>query len=225
MAMGKIYRARVVPRKPRKKGATLSTPVKRSIAVAVRRSIKYSGESKYYYTSLGTTNYDWNGTLQNLSLVPQGTTDVGRIGDAITPMNLEIKGQCVLNSAVRTFCMSRMIIFRWLQNTDDTAPNVADIVDFVGTDQVTNSAINHDKRTDINVLLDTGPVALHSYGLSGYHPKMYNINKRIKLAGQEIKYVGAGTNAKNHLYVLFLTDVSAANLPYYRFEFKLNYKD
>jgi len=222
--MGKIYKASTgVVRRKRVSKAKVSNS--KSLSNAVRKAIKYSGESKYFYTNIGTSNVDWNGLIQNLTLVPQGTTDVTRIGDSLTPMSLEVRGHLVLNQAGRQYCMGRMLIFRWLQDTDDTSPTVTDVLDFVGSDQVVLSAIAHDKREDYNILYDSGPFLLTTIGASGYSDQIFNMKKTIKLAGKEIKFVGGGTNARNHIYAIFVSDVPAVNQPYCRFAFKLNYKD
>lgn len=214
-----------MPQKKMKAGPKDKKQIQKIVKGTVRSALKYAGESKYLYTNIGTTNFDWTGSIQAVSFVPQGQTDVTRVGDKLMPTSLELRGHMVLAAAGRTFCVGRFLLIRWLQDTDDTSPSVSDILDFTGTEGCVNSSYVHDKRGDFNVLFDTGAVQLNSYGLASYNPSMFMIKKNIRLAGKEIEAVGGTTAGRNHLYVIFVSDVVTANLPYYRITAKLNYKD
>lgn len=225
MAMGKIYRStgKSRPRKARLLGKPKRTRLFKKI---VNRAIKYAGESKYLNTLVGTTYIDYNGTLQCLSLVPQGSTDVTRIGDKLMPTSLDICGHFVLPQTLanRPYSFVRMIIFRWLQDTDDTNPTVSDIVDYAGSDQVVLTSPVHDKRPDFNILYDSGPKMVSPLLTAGQTLHL-NLKMRLKLAGKEISFVGASTSGRNHIYALFLADVPATYNPYVRMFSRLNFKD
>jgi len=198
---------------------------KKTVKSIVKNAMKYAGESKYFDTAFTGTSLTDVGELVLLTDDAQGTTDITHIGDRITPMFIDMTYQVVLATASRLFCNVRIIVLRWMVSTNDASPSVSDILDYSDSVNACNAPFIHDKRSQFNVLHDTGPVLLQSLGVDQGGARTLTVSKRLKLAGKEVEYYSGGTSAKNHIYVLMIADVDTSNLPYIRGVFRLNYKD
>lgn len=177
------------------------------------------------------------GTIFALTLVPQGNTDLTRIGDKITGTSLQIKfmsypnvNNSPIGYAPLYMYMLRVIIFIW---KDDTPPSVGDILDAKGGEFPVVPGppvemLNHDRKVKRKILYDkmfmqnVDPLFIASSMSSGIHKEMsFPCSKYGRLA--TIHLQAGGVIGVNHLYLLAKSNVpSTAGGELLSYNFDLN---
>jgi len=169
------------------------------------KAISSSTEPKIFDLTMNIANVTYAGTIIDLCPVPQGVTEVTRIGDELLPKRLEIRMNFINADA---YNMYRAIIFRWKQN-DTVAPTVGGIIESSGpsTTQSVYVPLNVNTRSTFEVLYDktfnTNAVSVAN--------KFVKIN--LKLAKKKIEYSFSSTAGQNKIYMLIISDSSTATHP------------
>lgn len=200
--------------KYRKNDSRLKKTIRSEARKVTKRAIMTASESKYNDV-YSAPPIDFSGAILALTNTTQGTSDVTRIGDSITPSKLWFR---MLVNGETSSGMVRLILFRW---TDFGAPIVSNILQSTGSSYSVSSPYVHDRQSQQYTILydQTKPVSNNG----GSELIMFNYTR--KLAAKKIQYLLAGTNGgKNELYAIIITDTDFANSPTValssRFEFK-----
>jgi hypothetical protein len=197
-------------KRPRKKPAV---NMARQLSRRVAR-IENAIEIHYHDVAIDT-NIDWNGLLTNLTLIPQGNTDVTRQGDSLTLTHLSVNfavGRVLLGKACR------VIIFKDKQN------DVATVGDLLASTGLVNSVLEHyvwDNRHRFTVIYD------HFIRLDGVFSQTELRTFRFQL-NQRVQYAaGTTTVTTGALKMLLITDVNVGlgTPPFVDIWCRLQFKD
>lgn len=196
---------------------------KRTVRQIAKTEVRRAGEPKqhrFYYTG----NPDYNGTIQELSLVPQGDNYNQREGVQLRPTKLHCRFHIGLGAIAGSFV--RLIIFRWHPSIAATGSPVA--------------ASILDNTTPTNLLGTSGaPMCPQQFieksMYSILHDKTYVLDQSVKeqqfvefniygkKLGGKVKYTGTSTNSFNGIFMLALSDLAVG--PAVTLMSELHYKD
>lgn len=178
-------------------------------------------EKKFFATDFTHTYVINQSNMTCVSQVPQGTTDVTRIGDRLTKVSLELRGSCTNGATTFTapqIGQTRVIVFQWKPTTASN-PSLTDIMEQANQ---FDSPFRHDTRQMYKVLYDNcvATTAL-------YNPVVpFKAFIKIPPGWQESQFEAGGVTGTNHLYVLTIAYQSgAAVLAQTEFFCKLVYTD
>lgn len=167
------------------------------------------------------------GSIDCISDVPQGDTDVTREGDSLIPLSATVSFHCIGHSTAYT--RLRLMIFRWKRDDNVEPPTaVSQILENTSdTDQLMASIYNWDDRKDFDVLYDRVLCIAPSGATGGGDKYQYQIKKNIKLNNKKytkrIQYDNTATTGQGNIYFLMVSD-QATNKPsaylYSQFYFK-----
>lgn len=181
---------------------------------AYRRSMPRSLEKKYLDTALtSTADISAGAVLNSLNLVPQGTTDVTRIGNKIRITNINCHGYAN-NDDQTTAAFGggnlRVILFQDKQCNGATAAvtdilKSANIQSFRNMDQVDRFNILYDKVHHIPIMATN---ALHT----SYGARYWKINKKCNIDVHFSSTTGAITEIRsNNIGILYISDQATVN--------------
>lgn len=182
-------------------------------------------EKKYRLsTSNGGQTVDATGTVTCISNIPQGDSDEERIGDQIYLRSIEVMWDAVVYD---TYNFLRLMIIQWFPQVTDTSGtspiSIANNILFDGTSDVENYNMPyyHDNRYQFRVLYDkTITVNTDMPATRRHH---FHITKGFK---RKIQYYGSSTtNGMNQIFVIKISDSTAASHPTINSAFKLNFSD
>jgi len=200
--------------------ARLNNPIPRNLQGQVRtvgaykRSLPGSAEKKYLDTTITNSADVTSGTvLSSLNLVPQGTTDVTRIGNKITATNINIHGIATLDSSLTapTAANFRVIVFIDYQANGATAAvtdilKTASIVSFRNMDQVDRFKILED------FVIRLTPGVIGSIASDNCNMR-WAVNKKVNIPIHFSSTTGAITELKsNNIGLLFIADSALVNV-------------
>lgn len=135
----------------------LSYSQRRQVNTIVSRKL----EKKYHDVSLSNA-VTIGGTIDILSAINQGTTDIERIGDKLKFKSLNII--CDWSNIADVFNVCRVIIFQWHVNNSVTVPTVGDILQ--DNTVPWKSMYNHDYGSNFTVLYDKVTCTSEQYGMN-----------------------------------------------------------
>lgn len=182
--------------------------VDQEIKRVVPRMISKKTELKYIDTVI---DCDVNNStvVQDLSIVPQGTTNVTCIGDTILPKRLDVR---LYTYSLDFFQVVRIIIFRWKPINIVVIPTQPSYTNIITGSATTFDQVNWgyvvQGRDQFEVLLDT------TYSQSGYvasaqatSSSVKSLVKILPLAKKSIEFTNTnGVVGSNKLYMLVLGD-------------------
>lgn len=186
----------------------------------MKKAIKSIAEHKYFDTQTvygATSGIFAPGQLNLLTQMPQGASDVTRIGDKTTGLSLEVRMEIhppFLVAQSVLFPM-RLLLFIW---KDDSAPTAAQILSDPSTAGCMTSPLNHDYKIKRRILHDQVYWTYNDYtgnDTGTFNPYVnckhyFPLNKYGKL--NEINFIGGGSSAINHIYALLTSPTpNAAN--------------
>lgn len=163
-----------------------------------------NAEAKFLDTSINVS-VSSSGTVQPLSLIGQGTTDITRVGNSILCKDITAK-YIVSQNASATNTSVRWVLFLDKQNANGTAPTMTDLLQSAGVTQ----PMNRD-NADRFVILRTGIIDLSINGTRQRHIQIYKDLSRL-----HIKYDGTDAtqaSAAEHQLYLGLISNEATNTP------------
>jgi len=171
-------------------------------------------EDKYFLFNSLPTAVDFNGTTQDLLLVPQGITDSTRIGDEIRLTSISLELQVIGVDATN---LMRVIIFKWRPST---VASVAAILPFaLASANAPLSPYSRDRSVDYKVYFD------RTFALS----TATNVSQVVKFHNIPVKglcqYQSGTTTGTNHLYLLVISDSGAAPNPSINYMTRVNFTD
>ena len=194
-----------------------SSGISKTMATAVRkiakRAIATNEESKHFSTVLALVQPTVTGVVSTVSAVPQGVTDITRVGDSLSCVSLEMRGQ--ITAATGTDAL-RLIVFYYKPNFGVNPPVISDILE--GTPYV-NSSYDHDEQfgKTYTVLLD------RTFTSSLVAEDLDTFAFKLALKGHKIQYVAGSTTAQmNGIYTIVVNINGNASI---RYTASLVYKD
>lgn len=200
--MPRVYKRKY--RKKKRMGKALAT--KKYVTRLLRRTI----ETKYHDASYDNA-VTASGTIVAVPLtaIPLGTTDYERIGDKTTIRSIKIRLQFTIATG-DAYNMLRLIIFQWYPNSSQVTPVVSNILaSIMGSSDSYLSFYVHDLQNQYHVLYDK------TMYVDNVRNQQYTLIKKLKLkyAKKTLNFLAGTTEASNHVYVLLLSDSTAATHP------------
>lgn len=199
----------------------------------VKKIINIQSELKYFPFNQTGFSVTSTSVLTGASFdVTQGLTDTSRIGDQLTLAG-SIDFRLHLSSA-DSYNIIRWILIQWHPTSTTTPFPATDGSDVLVAGPSTAidylSMYNHDKRSDYTVLFDK-TYTLVGNGTSGTYPyttssqivKHYRIS--LKKASKKVQFVGAGLQASNRLFWIYVSDSSGVSHPQAAYSSKLFFRD
>jgi len=197
-------------------------------AIQVKRIINVNRELKYLaINSAGAFNVTTTPQIDGSFFdIPQGTTDVTRVGDRINwcgKVRFRLQVFNALGVSADNYNTQRWILVQYHPaSTSAPTPVVTDILLTGPSGAVdVHSQYNHDKRQDYKVLFDRTFTTVGSFnyaitadapGTAVTHRYMsYNIS--LKKARKQVQYQGGGLQATNRLFWIYMSDSSATPHP------------
>jgi hypothetical protein len=176
-------------------------------------------EMKYFdFYSSGTIGTA--GSPSKISAVPQGLTDITRVGDSIQLVSLEIRCNAAMTIATDFTNLLRLVCFQWTVDDTGTAPVIADVFQSTVATEACVSAITHDNVQKVDVLAD------HLFCLSStgdLNKSFHAVVTRFKMP--VVNYIAATTTGVGNLYFDAVSDSGAVPFPVLNVYFRLNYYD
>lgn len=208
------YGRRYTPYKKRyngyRKPRYSSTRVLAKKALTVAKKAYRLPELKYNDQSIVPTTVSGTGSINELSVMAQGSSNNQRIGDMVKPTSVKYRCTMKINAAA-TDTLIRMIIFRWVSEEPSTAADVL-------ANATVQSFKSEDKRYQSEILVD------RVYRISSVERPELFIKGSVKL-NKPISYAGGGNVAnRNGIWVLFTSD-EAVNTPTIAYQARLFYRD
>ncbi len=191
-----------------------------AVARAVKKEFDKRVEWKHHVVNLPNALCSAVGVATDLSAVPQGQTDVTRIGDALRATSISMKWGVEANPAGATAVPVRIIVFTWIPNT---TPTLASILNTTGGLE-TLAPYNTDNAELFKILFDKSIVVAANAGSTRHLTTQFNNRIVIPQHLRNIKFVAAGTTGSNKIWHLRLSNV-AANQPNLDAVMRLNYSD
>ena len=166
-------------------------------------------EEKFLDTSVALTP-DQSGSLQCITQLAQGTTMNTRVGNSLKVQRLEIKGRAAVASAVISYSLVRIIVFRDMEG-QGTAPAVSDLLETVGSTSAPRQPYDWLNRKRFAILYDMlVPLTALSGGQS-VHVFTYSVD-----LGKHVLYRGttaaAASDGEGSIYIACVSD-EATNTP------------
>jgi hypothetical protein len=199
------------------------TQEKQRLRSLVRQELNSRRQDKFFDTNLSAQNIPSAGTLQGLSLVPQGVGQSQRVADELFAKSLNVTWEIVqLNADI--YSNSRLIIFQWFPSTNLGVPTTADILQSTGAVGL-YSQYNWEFRLNYRILYDEliamAGLVTSPCGISN----ISRLNILIKDFKHNFEYHPAATSGINQLYLLYISDSAATPFPLFSFASRLEYTD
>lgn len=188
----------------------VSAPVKKYVKKTINRSM----ETKVYdlHATAGTLDYDASPAVIQLTPIGQGDTLKTREGAVIKPQMLKLRLSFVNSTDIAHV---RCIVIQWKKDTANETPVLitggsANILDQTGGAGLEyNSPFDVDFSRYFNVLYDKQFVLEKNTLAPGSNKDIQITIPKKKM--MNIYYnLDAGTNARNHLYLLAISDLNNA---------------
>jgi len=190
--------------------------VPKSVKMYVKKSMSKAIEVKHLDTEI-SGSITTTGTVQDLSPVSLGTSEVGRIGISIR--SIAVKANFVLARGDDTNGC-RLVVFKWKDDDAINTPTVAKVLDTTSVSSSTQfwvCPINWQNRKSIQVLYD------RMYVFDDTHD-LVNDSFDVPVYGSCDFNTGT-TSGTNHIYCLLLSDSTIATHPTILMSARYLYKD
>lgn len=192
--------------------------VRSQLSHVANQAVQRNAELKYFDVNATTTS-STSGVVISLSNVPQGATDITRVGDELKIRSLRVaytvsQDTSITNFNVYTRC--RVVLFQWKL---DTSPIALDVMQSTGANVSCETPYDHDARRNYNILYDK--VHVFALGASPHQhsePVCYPTQTKMRFEA------GASTLANGALYMLFFSDTTTT-LPTMAYYSRLLYTD
>lgn len=217
-------------RKTRRNIARHRRPLKSIIGKMIRKQQekKYHQRQRYEYAvgSVGAALVD------NLTLVPQGDTDLTRDGDKLMMKTLRLDYMIAADTASAYPYVSRVMLVQVPEDSSGYVPSPATLLQNIGSAaEAIISPYDHDNRYKHRVLYDkTHLISPGIISVGSSAPADRRIVKRsvrITPPKKWLQFSGGGTTSKNHIYLLHFnyTQGGHTTFPYLTYNSKLNFTD
>lgn len=185
--------------------------VRRIVNSTINRNVEW--KFHLYENSLSVPD---TGLADDPSLVSQGATDTTRNGDKIQASSFKINYYIENGDSYNNF---RVIVFQWYQSA---SPLPSDVL-LQGTGFGNLSQYNIDKAPSYKIMYDRTHLVSSNY--SGQTNGSRAVHKKLRVPRKNIQYNAGSTGGIGKVYLLFISDSSAALHPTVHYSCKLIYKD
>lgn len=197
-----------------------SKPQERRIVKKALKAVNKGREKKYanqIYTNLAVP---WGGNFYELCIPAIGTADTQRIGDRITPVNINVLLRMAAATS-DTYNMVRVIIIQAHDYAFVVATDIADVLNNVGAAAAPESQFNHDYRRTYTVLYDR---LKQVSTLAGSYTAVCRTTIRRKM--RPITFAAGGTvTTGGGLYMIVISDSQATIHPDLTGSIRVEYTD
>lgn len=205
--------------------AKLAPSARKAVRAVVARTLKSKSELKFFDT---LTNTGTGSTvvavltsniasIQEISAVPQGTTDSTRIGDSLNVVNVEYRVNITYNTSPTPVVnpVVRMLIVQYLGQTDVATLTTNQVFQNIITN-TTFSPQAWDQKKNVKILVDK----MRCISSTGNNGVIFS--GRVKPSTKKISYVNNGVEGRGKLFLLCIGDSST--LGFYAYT-RLTYTD
>lgn len=217
-------------RKTLRKTYRYRKPLKSIIGKMIRKN-----QEKKYHT-YARTEYAVGGVgaplIENLTLVPQGDTDITRDGDKLLMKTLRFNYMWVSRSSSPYPYLIRTLLVQSLESSTSYIPTVSTVLQSTGSDaQGIVSPYNHDNRYRHRILYDKVHQVsswMSSVGVAaGTDVKAVRRNITVRIPKKWLQFSGGSTDSQNHIYLITFTYTQGGytEYPYLTYCSKLNFVD
>jgi len=183
----------------------------------VEQMIRGEQELKFIDT-VNATTISYAGSVIALSDVGQGTSNITRIGNDITPRKLEWR---ITFACADAYNVLRFIVFRWNQRFSVDPPDPSDILQVVSSSNAVNAPYTFDERAAFKIIHDETVTMVLSTSRN-----TIEVKGDIRLKQKNVDNFGTSTtDVMNGYYCLFISDSSAVSHPGINYYFRLVYAD
>lgn len=210
---------RMFPGTPIKKYGPSRKDMKRSYVTKeqVARMMQMKTELKHLDTNVAATAISTSGIIYALSDIPQGITDVTRIGDSALPKQLQLRWNIV--GADTPSNILRCVVFRWKMNTAADVPTINEIFDSAFSGNYVLAPLTFHDRARYELLMDKVWVS-NPNAASTTNTKTGS--KSMKMAKKAIEFQAGIVDGQNKIYLLIVSDSSAITHPTFSVYFSLD---
>lgn len=199
--------------------------------------INQYAEKKYYdiiNTSAGPLAWSDGGNIFDITSIPQGTTDITRIGDKIMLNSIEIRYMLQSTFSANPTIYDqfyRLILFKWY---DDSGPTTEDILETSATAIGIISVYDHDRKPKRKILLDemvsaTITKEFTTFRNTAIHKNFFVDLKKRSRRIREVAFEASTVNGIGKIYMLIISNIPLASIPgngmTWRIYTRLNYTD
>lgn len=190
----------------------------------VKKIIHKETETKYrdlslaaqpYLVALGAT------TIVDLCDIPQGNTDISRVGDKITIRGLEMRFELTVADVTNAL---RIIVFQWYPNTSLPAAPTNPVGSSILADVTTYPWLSnyvHDYQNQYGVLYDK----LFNLNTVNKPTIEFKIKPRMRYVKKTINFTGGTNDGSNKLFMLLVSDSGAGPNPSVRVQSRIRFDD
>lgn len=211
------YKPKHRRRKSKKTTGSLARVITRQIKTHERKRL----EHKYWQTSMEPTGISNSGTIYDLSDMPQGTTDISRVGDRVHVTSLSLRLNVILADTTN---LVRVLVFQWRQNSVSISPAFNKLLySKDGASYDYKGFYRHDSLGVNFIPLYDRVLNLTNSGAN----QQINLVKRINLrfANRKISYDAGAVEGSNKFYLALVSDSGVVSHPAVTYEAYLSYTD
>lgn len=196
-------------------------PLNKKQKAQIGRMLSTKTELKTFdFDAKSAQSIDTAGTIFSISEVPQGVTDITRVGDSLLPKRLEIRMlQIGADTPSNTM---RILLFRWKMNDASDTPGVSEIFEGGYAGSYVFSPYNTHNRKRFEVLWDD-TVVLNPNVASTTNTQWRT--KYFKLAKKPIDYQYSAVTGQDKIFLLVISDSSAISHPTIQFISRMYFTD
>jgi len=199
---------------PNNKGKPNGKPVTKK---QVEQMIRGEQEIKFLDV-VNSISISYGGTVVSLSDLGQGSTNITRIGNKITPRSLQWR---MTLTCADSYNIVRFIVFRWNQRFSLDPPDTSDILQLVNSTNAVNAPYTFDERAAFKIIHDETITMVLSTSRNTFY-----VQGDLRLKQKEIDYFGSSTtDVMNGYYCMFISDSSVTTHPAANYYFRLQYAD
>ena len=210
-----------MPTARRRRGRGKLTKLQRKTVRVIAQDVAdRNQEFKRHTLSSTSSGVDYSGTLTDLSAISTGDTATTRDGEKVIYRRFRFRF-AIRPSATDGTNLVRVIVFRWLPDSNSHAPTTSDILLNVGSAETPMSVKQPQFRTQYKVYYDK----LFSVDTQSNTQKWRMVNLYKKLGVQKSVYQSTGTAGTSKLYMLAVSDSAATSHPTMNYYGELRFTD
>lgn len=204
-------------RKSRGSGKTGKIASVGQVRQMIKSTMHFEDELKYYVTSDTATGVGFSGTVSSLCTIPQGITDITRVGDSLNLEEIEFHYAWSYGDPTNA---CRLILFQWYPQSTPAVVNV--LYQGPGTALAPYSPYNVDVESQYKILYDetiyVNNLSLPQVGTT----KVIKIKEGFK---RRLDFVAGSTTGSNQIYKLMISDSGAVPNPSLNSYSRVRYTD
>lgn len=180
----------------------------RKIVKRVVKTVNKGREHKVFTNIYNQLQVPWNGNFYELCNPVVGTADTQRIGDRVTPVNIDLKLR-IVSSSSDVYNMVRIIVIQAHTTAFVVATDILRVMSSLSAPYAPESQFNYDNRKTYSVLYDRLRGVSYNVGPA---TTTFNINIKRKL--RPIQFTGGTvTTISGGLYMIVISDSQATVHP------------